>query len=121
LRDVIAGIRHERSLAGDDDHSLRIYGYANALALAMGDPLDMWFRQDLDNRLPRDCNAFEVEEPIVIGGNRYAPPAPLVAFLTAESHGGTLRQGQVGWEFEPNVLTTPLIGHLATDGVIHIL
>jgi hypothetical protein len=67
LGDVIAGIRHERSLIGQDDHSSRLYGYANALGLAIGKPVDMWFRKDLDERLARTCRAFSVEKPVIIG------------------------------------------------------
>jgi hypothetical protein len=118
LRDVIAGIRHEGSLIGQDDYSLRLYGYANALGLAIGEPVEMWFRKDLDERLARTCQAFSVEKPVIIGGSRSAPPAPLVAFLTAEAGGGILRQDNEGWGFEPHSLSRPLIGRLAPTGVI---
>jgi hypothetical protein len=116
--DLVTGLPHERSLSGDDDHSLRLRGCAGALALVVGLSVEPWRRADFDRDIAKACSAFGVEIPRIEGGEREVPSAPLVAFLSHCGNGGTLRCDGGSWRFFPTSEESEIIAALADAGIV---
>ena len=101
-RDLIAGIAHERALVGESADALRLTGAAEALAVLLGAPIEMWIRQEFDAALSRACRSFGVDNLTVSGSSTVAPPASLVAFLASLGDGGRLRLAELAWRYTPH-------------------
>ncbi|MBJ7595984.1 MAG: hypothetical protein JF886_14220 [Candidatus Dormibacteraeota bacterium] len=115
-RDLVAGVIHEAVLLGEGESRLRVTGAAQALALALGAPTEMWLREAFDAQLPAACAAYGTPPPTVCGEGRDIPSAPLIAFLAHEGGGGVLARTDGVWVFRP-ARPSAVMSHLATDGV----
>jgi hypothetical protein len=116
--DLVTGLSHERSLSGNDDHTLRLRGCASALALAAGLGVDLVRRDDFDAELAGACSAYGAKIPQIESTCRVIPPAPLAAFLSHHACGGVLSQVGGSWIFLPTSRNSAVINSLTTGGAV---
>jgi hypothetical protein len=118
-RDLVAGVVHERALAGDGADAVRLEGCAQALGLALGAPTKPWLSDAVAEELPAACSAFDAPMPLIEDAGGPIPPAPLLAFLSAQGRGGQLQACEGGWTFRP-LTSTALLAALGVRGTVVI-
>ncbi len=123
VRDLLRGLRHERTLLrAPEPHATRLLALTTLLEVALGEPWPSVPPSVFGEALPAACASLGVPPPDP--PDTVCPPDPwATAFLLAETGGGLLRRGEeVHLVAAPDAAASPLLRAMraSPDGRLRI-
>ena len=115
VRDLLAGLQHERALwRAPEPHATRASALSTLLQVAMGDPWPSVPPAVFADVFPAACASLGVAPPEPVDAVAYPEPR-VAALLLAELGGKLIRQGEEAWLVPPpGAAANPLLHALGT-------